>query len=36
MNRDTRIKFTYKDFHCLARKIQSELLEQPTDCLYCK
>lgn len=30
------IDFTDKDFHCLARKIQSDLLDMGVDCLYCK
>ena len=30
------IDFTDKDFHCLARKIQSDLLDIGVDCLYCK
>ena len=34
MNEST--KFTNKDLHCLARKIQRELLDVEMDCLYCK
>ena len=29
-------EFADKDFHCLARKLQRELLDMETDCLYCK
>ena len=28
--------FTDKDLHCLARKMQRELLDVEMDCLYCK
>lgn len=30
------VEFSDKDLHCIARKIQSELLESEETCLYCK